>query len=93
MNKLYYGTFQTQIGKPLTYEMIDKMYKKFGEITYFNGDKMEFGDYLFYALVKNIDENNSFTLIKLCDRHFHLFEVDNLKKSTTLPTIKLKDEN
>lgn len=82
--------FEKQIkeNKIVDEEMISRLINK----NYYNGEPIEIGDKILFALVQKKDKNIgeiSYDLITLKREHFDFFEVDK-KMSDSIPCIKLK---
>lgn len=82
--------FEKQIkeNKIVDEEMISRLINK----NYYNGEPIEIGDKILFALMEKKDKNSkeiSYDLITLKREHFDFFEVDK-KMSDSIPYIKLK---
>lgn len=82
--------FERQIkeNKIVDEEMISRLINK----NYYNGEPIEIGDKVLFALMEKKDKNSkeiSYDLITLKREHFQFFE-DDKKISESIPCIKLK---
>ena len=91
--------FEKQLNrnKPLTQDVLSKWENK----KYFNGDENQVGDIVLMAFLKEkiiLEEGECkevhLKVIKLCERHFDLFEYeDDFITSNGMPIVKLKQNN
>lgn len=75
-----------QLGDALTTETLEKISEK----EFFNGDKINVGDYIIWVALKENDD--LYNVVRIGKQHFDLFELEPSREITSIPRVILRNK-